>query len=108
MPDEPGSVGIPGVWVGPEELPILMVNAFLGQVDHQEITLALGQYTPPVIRGDTEDERRQQVQAISYIPIKPVVRVALTRARLTELIAMLEETGRNYDQLQRQMEARGT
>ena len=86
---------------GPEEVPILHANAFVCQFDPQtfdSITLTVGQLTPPAITGGTDAEREEQVRNVAFVPIKPVVRLALTPARARELVATLEA---NLDQLDR-------
>lgn len=99
-PDEiPGGVRVPVVWLGPEEVPILHANAFVSQFDPETLDtllLTVGQLTPPVIAGATEEEREAQARAVTFVAVKPVVRLALSQARVRELIATLEA---NLDQL---------
>lgn len=93
-------VAVPVVWLGPEDVPILYVNAFVSQFDQQtldSLILTVGQLTPPAIVGATSDERREQLEQVAYVPIKPVVRLGLTPARAKELIATLQA---NLDQLE--------
>ncbi len=101
MPDDqvPGAVQLPVVWLGPEDVPMLHANAFVCQFDGQtmdSMLLTVGQLTAPAIAGATEEERREQVEQIAYVPIKPIARLAFTPARARELIATLEA---NLDQL---------
>jgi hypothetical protein len=93
-------IQIPVVWLGPEDVPIMLANAFISQFDPQtfdSLTLTVGQMTPPAIQGLTDEDRRQQIEQIAYVPIKPVVRLGLTPARALELIATLQS---NLDQLE--------
>lgn len=100
MAAEPEGIQVPVVWLGVEEVPILFANAFVSQIDAQtldSLVLTVGQMTQPAISGATEQERRQQVENVAYVPIKPVVRLGLTEARAKELIATL---GANLDHLE--------
>lgn len=98
MADAPEQRQVPGVWVGAEELPVQFANAFLGVVGPNEIFLNVGAFVPPGILG-TPEEREAQARSITFIPIKPIARLALTPARLDELIGTLENTRRNYENL---------
>lgn len=97
--NHPTSIEVPVAWIGPEDIPILHANAFVSQFDPQtleSLTLTVGQMTPPAIMGATEEEREEQARQITFVPIKPIVRLALTPARAKELIAILQA---NLDQL---------
>jgi hypothetical protein len=97
--EEPEGIAIPSAWLGVEDVPILLANAFVSQFDPQSrdaLTLTIGQVTFPAISGSTPEERAEQVQQIAYVPIKPIVRLGLTPRRARELIATLQA---NLDQL---------
>jgi hypothetical protein len=94
--EQPERLEVPIIWVGVEDAQILFANQFLGQVEQQEIVLTFGQLTPPVLLGPPE-RRVQQVERLGYVPVKTVARFAMTRARLEELIGVLQETARNFD-----------
>jgi hypothetical protein len=96
-PDELDGIRVPVIWVGADELPVLLANQFVAQVEHGEIFLTVGQLTPPAIMGATEEERRQQVENLSYVAVKPVARLAMTPSRLRELISVLDITLRNHE-----------
>jgi hypothetical protein len=93
---QPERIEIPIVWVGVEDARILFANQFLGQVEQQEIVLTFGQVTPPVLLGPPE-RLAQQVERLGFIPVKTVARFGMTRARLEELIGVLQATARNFD-----------
>src|SRR3954464_6601258 len=96
----PDGVTLPVAWFGVEDMPILLGTAFVSQFDAQtldSLTLTVGQVTFPAITGTTDQEREEQLQSVAFVPIKPVVRLALTPARARELIATLEA---NLDQLE--------
>jgi hypothetical protein len=81
---------VPVIWVGLDDVPIMFANQFVIQGAGSELTLTIGQLAPPMLLG-SEDERRQQAEAISYIPVKPLSRVSLTTERLAELIDVLSQ-----------------
>lgn len=91
--DDEHRVEVPVAWIGPEDVLILHANAFVSQFDPQtldSLTLTIGQMTPPAIVGATAEEREEQARQVTFVPIKPIVRLALTPARARELIATLE------------------
>lgn len=93
---------IPLVWIGAEEHPVYLTNQFVCQFNQDEFILTFGQMVPPAILG-SEEEKTQQADQISYVPVKPLARLGLTRARARELIAVLEANLQNYEQYQEQI-----
>jgi hypothetical protein len=93
---EPEQLQIPVLWVGLDELPVMMANQLISQVGGDEITLAFGMITPPVLLGSPE-EQHAQAGRIGYIPVRPVARLGFTRQRLGEFIKVLSDTADNYD-----------
>jgi hypothetical protein len=93
---QPEPIEIPIVWVGVEDAQVLFANQFLGQVEQEEIVLTFGQITPPVLLGSPE-QRIQQAGRLGFVPVKTVARFGMTRARLEELIGVLQTTARNFD-----------
>ena len=104
MEEENQTREIPTAWIGAEDLPILFVNTFVGQVQAEEgaFYLTIGQTLPPALIG-TPQERAEQLEQIAYVPVKPVARLALTRSRMEELVAILQMNLENYDQAIQQM-----
>jgi hypothetical protein len=98
MPDEPEDqvIQVPVVWVGVDEAPILLANQFLGQFQRDEFILTVGQIAPPALMG-TPEERLEEARTISFIPIKVLARFGLTRARVEDLIRVLQETIENFE-----------
>jgi hypothetical protein len=95
-------VQLPIAWAGTEDVSIALVNQFLGQVGLQdEVILTFGQLTPPALLG-TPEQQRQQAGDIPFVVVKPVARMGLTKAGLDQLIDVLQQTQRNYDQAQQQ------
>lgn len=97
MPEAEGTREVPTVWVGAEELPVQYVNNFVGITDPTGIYLTLGSLVPPPIVGDTVEERKAQAEAITFVPVKPVARVAMSPAGLKRLIEILTQTLQNYE-----------
>lgn len=96
MPDEPEVVQVPVSWVGIDEPPILLVNQFLGQFQGDEFIITLGQLAPPILLG-TDEEKLEEARRLSFIPVKVLARFGLTRARVEELIRVLQQTIENYE-----------
>jgi hypothetical protein len=90
-------IQVPIVWVGVEEVPTQTSNQFLGQfTGPDEFILTFGHLVPPALLG-TPEERLEQARQLSYIPIRVISRVGLTRSRVEELVGVLQETLRNFD-----------
>ncbi|MFJ6717484.1 hypothetical protein [Streptomyces sp. NPDC091259] len=70
-----------------------------GQSD--AIHLTLGQVDPPVISGSPE-QMEQQLRSLGSLPVETLGRYVLTRARLAELVEVLQQAAINYDQMQQQ------
>ncbi len=100
--DESGPIGqfeVPLVWVGLEQQPVLMANQFLSQfVVSDEIVVSVGQVTPPVVLGSPE-QQAEQLKNVPFVQVRPVVRFGMTKARLREVIKMLETTLAQADRL---------
>jgi hypothetical protein len=94
---EPEGREVPIVWSGVEDLPVLYVNQFVSQAGPGEIFLTIGQLQPPALLGN-EEERREQIEQISYVQVKPIARLAMTPSKLKELIQVLQITDAGADQ----------
>jgi len=96
---EPEQVSIPLVWVGVDETPILYCNQALSQfdVDLETFIITFGQASPPALTGPIE-QQREQAEQISFVPVRPVARLSLSRAKMEEIRAAL---GANVDQLEK-------
>lgn len=104
-PPPEGSVRVPVVWVGAEDLPVHFVNQFVGVVQPNEVFLTFGAIVPPAILGATEEERKQQAESIQFVQVKPIARLGLTPERLQELIKVLNTTLANYEKQQKALES---
>jgi hypothetical protein len=105
MSSEPGakSIQVPLVWVGSEEVPILFGNAFIAQFvqpDQVEFVITVGQMVPPALFGSPEQVEAQAKQ-VSFVPVKTVARIGLTRQRIIELAQVLQTVLEQHNQAQR-------
>jgi hypothetical protein len=89
----------PGVWVGLEQQPVLTANQFLTQlVASDEIVLSIGSVTPPVVLG-TREQQAEQLRNVAFLQVRPIGRFGLTRARVREVIKVLEATLEQADRV---------
>jgi hypothetical protein len=95
---------LPIRWVGVEDYPLLVTNHFLGQIGPGEVILTFGQVVPPPILPGTPEQQAEQIAEVEYLPVRTVARLGLNRARLVELIGVLEQTLANYDQAHQALE----
>jgi hypothetical protein len=97
--DAPEQIQLPVVWTGADDVPILYINAFVAQFDADlgAHILTLGQLTPPALVG-TPDEIAEQVAELEFVTIKTVARLAITPAKMQEVIGSLQA---NVDQRER-------
>ena len=91
-----GQISLPLVYVGAEEVPVLLANMFVSQFEQNEFILTVGQLVPPILIG-TLEEREEQAKKVGYVAVKIVAKLGLTRQRVVELIQLLQENLRNYD-----------
>ncbi len=86
--------------------PVYVSNQFAGQLASgadgrpENAILTLGAVHPPLLVG-TEDEQMQALEQVQEVLITPIVRVALNRRRLDELIKVLSDTRDVWDRAER-------
>ena len=97
--DENEGRNVPLVWDNLDSVPVLFANQFIIQHYQDEFILTVGQMVLPPILGD-EQAREAQLQEIERVSVKPLARIAFTRARLVELVAALEGQKEKYDRIQ--------
>jgi hypothetical protein len=97
--DENEGRQVPLVWENPDSLPVLLANQFIVQHFQDEFIITVGQVVPPALSGDKQ-ARTAQLQQVEHVTARPLARVALTRARLVELVQQLEAQREVYDRTQ--------
>lgn len=100
--EPPEAIQVPLVWAGVDDLQILFANAFVSQfdVDLQAFILTVGQVAPPALVG-TPDEVAEQAHGIDFVSVRPLIRLALTAARMQELAQVLQGNLDQRDQAAR-------
>lgn len=95
-------------WVGVEDVQIVFVNQVIGQVDDKgEALLTFGQATPPIILSP-EQATALTVTGTPFVQVRPVARIMLSRARLIEVVDVLQKTLDNQARVLKQLEEGGT
>jgi hypothetical protein len=90
---------VPLIWEEQEDVaPIAFANQFIVQHQPHEFVLMVGQVVAPPLLG-TDEDKRKQLEHISYVPIRTIGRFALTRRRMVELITVLQANLENHDRL---------
>jgi hypothetical protein len=79
----PTEQNIPTPWIGAEELPVHFANAFGVAPAPHAIFLLFGSVMPPTGGEGSE--------APTYIPVKPIVRMAVAPAAVPQLIEGLRQ-----------------
>ncbi len=93
-------IQVPIVWVGTDDVQVVLVNNFFAQFvqpDQDEFILTLGTVVPPALLG-TPEQMAEQARAVSFVPVRAVARLGLTRQRVVELGRLLETILRQYDE----------
>ncbi len=94
--DETQGKSVRLLWVDLETEQIAFANQLLVQHHGSEFILSFGQFAPPALVG-TEDEKRQLLESIEFIPVLPVARIGLTAQRMTEFVRVMQENLSNYE-----------
>jgi len=106
MTEGPTEIQISLIWPDVEDLPVLRSNQFLGQLGQgpdgspEEFVLTLGYVAPPVMLG-TPQQQEATFAAMGALSVKALSRVSMSRARLGELIEVLQVSADQYDRGQR-------
>jgi hypothetical protein len=96
MQPEHEDKAVPLAWVGPDEVPVVLANQFISQFHHDGFVLTVGQVTPPIILG-SDEQQRDQLEALTFVPVRPLARFALTEQRVRELIKLLTDNLAMYE-----------
>jgi len=79
------------LWIDLDEEPIYSSDQMVAQIDRDRVVVTFGSTSPPVIMGDTDEERRQSAESIGYVPVRVISKVAMTRDRLEDTVRVLTE-----------------
>lgn len=104
MPDDAQQIELESSWIGADELPVHFANAFTGVVGPNAIFVTIGSQVPPAIESE---EDLNQLRTFGYIPVNPIVRMALTPQGLDDMIEALQNTQRNYRELHKTLKEEG-
>ncbi len=96
-------VEIPLSWVGVDERPIYAANHFLSQIVGDGFFVTFGVASPPVLLG-TPEYKREQAKKIAFVPVRTLSRIALTRQGMGELIAVLQQNLKHFEEAERSKE----
>ena len=81
-------------WDGLDDLLVLTANQFfvsaLPPRDGGGFVISVGHVSPPMVIGDTSEERRAHAETIESIPVKPIVRFSLTHELARQLLGLLD------------------
>lgn len=88
---------VPLAWIGVEDVPLLYADQFVAQLHQNMLILSIGQMVPPAFIG-TPEERAEQLEQITYLPVKAVSRVTFSPANLDQLMAILQQMRDLYGQ----------
>jgi hypothetical protein len=68
---------------------MLTANQFALQLDGEQAFLTAGLVTPPILLGSPE-EQREQAERLSYVQVRVVARLGMTKNRLVELRQLID------------------
>ena len=89
------------VYTDPDDAPLLYSNQFAVQHDQDELVLTMGRLIPPLLLG-TPEEKREQARQLENVEVRILARYAMTRARLVQLISVLQKNVQTYNEQQRE------
>ena len=95
--DDQDAFAVPTLFIGADDETVQFANHFAIQHLEGEFVLTISQLSPPVLLG-TDEEKREQVRALSYVPIKVIGRFGFTRGRLESLIEVLQTNLARFDE----------
>lgn len=89
-------------WVGLEESTPAATNMFISQVDSrgESVILTFGFTSPPILSG-TPQQNAQTLRELPFVQARPVARVTVTRSLLKEVVAALQTSDTQLEQVER-------
>lgn len=80
---------VPIVWG--EAGTTIFANHAAAQYDGKAVYLTFGQANPPVILGQTDEEKQQQLDKVQSLVVQPVIRLAMTVEDYRAVIEVLQK-----------------
>ena len=100
---QPKAKIVPVVWSDPGSS--VFANQAVVQYDGNLVYLAFGQANPPVISGDTEEEKQQQLDKIHSIVVSPVIRLVMAPESFRAVVKVLRSHLERMDNMDRPEQA---
>ena len=92
IPEQQQGHSVSVVVTGADELPILFANAFFLQASGDgTFILTVAQAAPPIFVG-TPDEQQEQLLQLGSVSGRPLVRIAVSAAKLREFADVVQGT----------------
>ena len=85
----PESLKLPLVWMDSDAPAVLYANQFALQRSGGDLFLAVGQLVPPLLLG-SQEEQRDQLKQLSFVPVRIVGRYLVTLGEMRELADLLK------------------
>ncbi len=85
-------------WVDFEEADVLSANQIVSQfLEEGLFVVSFGMVTPPFLTGSA-DERKEQAEALGFLPVRTLARIALTPLGMRAMIDTLQANLEKYEQ----------
>jgi hypothetical protein len=68
----------------------MLANQAIVQHDGQMVYLTFGQANPPLILGETEEEKQRQLDEIQSVTVLPIIRLAMAPESFRAVIEILQ------------------
>ena len=81
----------------PESIETKVSNHFVIQHDQESFTLSFFEIRQPIILGETEEEKIEQLDAITEVEARCLVRLLLTPSNMYELTKALQENFQDFE-----------
>lgn len=83
----------------PEGLQTHFVSNIVVQHDPDIFIISFFELWPPVVLGESDEEKRKALMALDHVDAKCVARLVVTPGKMKEFIAAMEENFKGYEQL---------
>lgn len=90
---------LPIEWHYPEGFQSVYATNFVVQHTDHEFYLSFSDFPPPMVLG-TDADKREQLEHLESVQASAVARIVVTRERMPELIELLQDNLRKYQNKQ--------